>query len=70
MEIIMNDRPDARQLPSAAGLCATCSQARLTVSDRGSRFVRCERARTDPSFARYPPLPVLSCRGYDGGRVE
>jgi hypothetical protein len=70
MEFIMNDRPDARQLPAAAGLCATCRQARVTVSDRGSQFVRCERARTDPAYARYPPLPVLSCRGHDPDEVR
>jgi len=69
MEFIMNDRPDARQLPTAAGLCATCRQGRLTVSDRGSEFVRCERARTDASFDKYPRLPVRSCRGYDPGDV-
>ncbi len=25
----------------------------------------CERSLTDPSFPRYPRLPVLSCRGYE-----
>lgn len=65
----MNDRTDGRQLPAAAGLCAACVHARLTVSDRGSQFVRCDRARTDPSLARYPRLPVRSCHGYTPPRV-
>ncbi len=47
------------------GLCAACAHARVVESRRGSRFWFCERSRTDPAFARYPPLPVLSCRGYE-----
>jgi hypothetical protein len=27
--------------------------------------VMCERSLTDPSFPRYPRLPVLTCRGYE-----
>jgi len=39
--------------------------ARLVVTGRGSRFVLCERSRTDPAFPRYPPLPVVACSGFD-----
>jgi hypothetical protein len=57
---------DDRQADAArAGLCATCRHSAVIVSDRGSRFYRCERAKTDPRFPRYPPLPVVSCIGYD-----
>jgi hypothetical protein len=49
------------------GLCATCRHAHVIVSDRGSRFYRCERSKTDPRFPRYPPLPVAACIGYDEG---
>lgn len=57
-------------MPQAAdgpdpGLCATCAHAALIVNDRGSRFYRCERSRSDPRFRRYPPLPVIACIGYD-----
>jgi hypothetical protein len=31
---------------------------------RGSVFSMCERSKTDPAFPKYPPLPVLECRGY------
>jgi hypothetical protein len=48
-----------------AGLCATCTHARVVESDRGSRFYFCERSKTDPRFPRYPRLPVISCIGYD-----
>ena len=30
----------------------------------------CERSRTDPSFPRYPRLPVTSCRGYEPRSAE
>ena len=51
-------------IPPGAGLCAGCVHARLVVSGRGSRFVLCERSRTDPLFPRYPPLPVRTCAGF------
>jgi hypothetical protein len=34
------------------------------VTDRGSVFVRCAYAAIDPSFAKYPRLPVLACSAY------
>jgi hypothetical protein len=60
----MNDRPRTEQ-ERRDGLCATCRHRRDIVSDRGSRFVFCERSRTDPRFPRYPPLPVRACSGYE-----
>lgn len=47
------------------GLCLTCRWARPVSNRRGSTFYRCARAETDPRFVRYPPLPVLSCSGYE-----
>jgi hypothetical protein len=35
------------------------------VTAKGSRFVLCERSRTDIRFRRYPPIPVLSCPGFE-----
>ena len=49
----------------AVGLCATCRWVRIATNRRGSVFYRCLRADTDPRFVRYPPLPVLSCPGYE-----
>jgi len=46
------------------GLCDTCVFRRVITSDKGSVFFMCERALTDPSFPKYPRLPVLECRGY------
>jgi hypothetical protein len=34
---------------------------------KGSRFFLCERSKHDPRYPRYPPLPVLRCRGYEEG---
>ena len=47
------------------GLCADCRHARLVESDRGSVFWRCELSVSDPSFPKYPRLPVRECRGYE-----
>ena len=55
--------PDA--IPLTAGLCARCIHARRIVSDRGSAFVLCGAAATDPRLARYPRLPRWECHGYE-----
>jgi hypothetical protein len=46
------------------GLCGTCAHARTVVSGKGSTFYMCRLAAVDPTFRKYPPLPVLSCRGH------
>ena len=51
-------------LPSIAGLCATCTHVETIRSDRGSIFYRCDLAASDPRFPKYPRLPVLVCSGY------
>ena len=51
----------------ARGLCGTCRHARMITSGRGSVFSLCRLSAVDPSFARYPALPVLRCRGYESG---
>jgi len=50
------------------GLCATCVHRRRIVSGRGSEFVLCERALSDPAFPRYPQLPVRICPGHEQQR--
>lgn len=57
--------PMDQRIPFAAGLCASCRHARAVSNDRGSRFVLCGRAGDDARYPRYPPLPVLSCPGYE-----
>jgi hypothetical protein len=53
-----------------AGLCANCAHAKTVVSDRGSVFLRCLLAETDPRFAKYPRLPVLECAGFQRSPTE
>jgi hypothetical protein len=50
---------------SCVGLCADCRFMRVVQSDRASKFYFCERSATDPTFPKYPRLPVIECRGYE-----
>ncbi len=47
------------------GLCGGCRHARRVQTRVGSAFHLCRRAAGDPSYPRYPPLPTLSCRGFE-----
>ncbi|TMQ72987.1 MAG: hypothetical protein E6K80_01260 [Candidatus Eisenbacteria bacterium] len=46
------------------GLCARCRHAR-TVPSRTTVYWMCERSKTDPSFDKYPRLPMIQCRGFE-----
>ncbi|MGH2855221.1 MAG: hypothetical protein ACRDLF_13625 [Solirubrobacteraceae bacterium] len=48
-----------------AGLCDTCAFQRKVPNTRGSTFSLCNRSREDPSYPRYPRLPVRDCAGYE-----
>ncbi len=48
------------------GLCATCRHARIVPTTRAEYWL-CRLSASDPSFDRYPRLPVLACRGYERG---
>jgi hypothetical protein len=50
---------------NTVGLCADCRHAQKIVSDRGASFLLCGLSFSDPSFAKYPVLPVLSCAGHE-----
>ena len=52
-------------MPPPAGLCDACRHQKIIRNTRGSWFSLCLRAREDDSFAKYPPLPVLRCAGYE-----
>jgi hypothetical protein len=49
------------------GLCGDCRWARTVETARGSRFVLCRRADTDPRYPKYPRLPVWRCAGHAPG---
>ncbi|MFQ5613705.1 MAG: hypothetical protein ACE5H9_16395 [Anaerolineae bacterium] len=47
------------------GLCATCKHVKVITSAKGSHFIMCALAKTDPRFRKYPQLPVIRCPGYE-----
>ena len=55
----------SRSATGYGGLCERCLHGRVIVSDRGSRFLLCARAKTEPRFTKYPPQPVVSCSGWE-----
>jgi hypothetical protein len=46
------------------GLCADCIYARRIESERAATFYLCERSFSDPTYQKYPRLPVIQCLGY------
>jgi hypothetical protein len=47
------------------GLCASCRWAGVVTSSKGSTFYLCTLSTKDPTFPKYPQLPVRVCRGYE-----
>ena len=47
------------------GLWANCLHRKDVRSERGSVFIMCLRGLTDPSYPKYPGLPVLICAGFE-----
>ena len=62
--------PDTVAQRGRAGLCASCVWVRLVRSDRGSVFFLCGLSRQDPTFPKYPRLPVVSCRGFEARTTD
>ena len=56
--------PAGRPPRPGNGLCDECRHQLLVPNTRGSVFSLCERSRDDPSYPRYPRIPVLSCPGF------
>ena len=62
-----------RAVPSMAGAAEIVAQLPddgtnwwvLVPNRRGSVFSLCERSKSDPRFAKYPPIPVRECPGYE-----
>ena len=44
-------------------LCETCRWMREATTPR-SRFLLCELSKTDATYPKYPPQPVVQCGGY------
>ena len=52
------------------GLCGSCSYGRRVQGRRGAIFWRCQRSVTDAAYPKYPPLPMLQCRGFEPSSPE
>jgi len=48
-----------------SGLCARCRHARPFQSGKGVTYLACEKNRTDPSFPKFPALPMRECAGFE-----
>ena len=60
----VTEAKDAKVESRRVGLCRDCVHAQRIQSARGSTFYRCKLSDTDPTFSKYPRLPVLRCAGY------
>jgi hypothetical protein len=49
---------------SHIGLCLNCEYARRVKAKESGVYFLCERSLTDPTFPKYPRLPVRQCTGY------
>jgi hypothetical protein len=45
-------------------LCETCAWMREVVTPKGSRFLLCQLSITNPAYPKYPPQPIVRCKGY------
>ena len=61
---LLASRPSCLRIPGC-GLMPACEYGRRVSSSRASEFWRCERSSIDPTFPKYPRLPVVVCRGYE-----
>jgi len=57
--------PIKESRPGAAGLCDSCRHRKDYRNDRGSVFLYCRKSESDPRYPKYPPLPVLACKGHE-----
>lgn len=51
--------------PGFGGLCPGCAHVRFVRSGKGSTFLLCRKAETDPRYPKYPPQPVRSCPAHE-----
>ena len=50
--------------PNRIGLCFCCRHMRVVRTGRGSAFYLCQHSAVDPSYPKYPRLPVIRCAAY------
>ncbi len=64
----MNDTPGTNSPVDRIGLCATCVHCAVVEGGKGKQYYLCGLSKTDKSFPKYPPLPVLACDGFASSR--
>jgi len=52
--------------PDPVGLCRDCRHGREVPAERATYWL-CRRSVDDPTFPRYPRLPITACRGFAWG---
>lgn len=52
-------------LGAPAGLCGQCVHALFNTTRRGTAYLRCGRAATEPRLPKYPQLPVRDCWAFE-----
>ena len=57
-------------MSGSVGLCEKCTFVRVVENKRGFIFHLCERSFADSRFRKYPPLPVLTCPGFEVAATE
>ena len=66
---VMEQVPGVSVDPKSVGLCLDCANVKVIRSDRGPVYYLCGLAATNPLFRKYPPLPVITCSGYQPNRL-
>jgi hypothetical protein len=51
---------------NTSSICFSCEHGNSIVSGKNSSFLQCRKHFADPSYPKYPLLPVFSCKGYQG----
>jgi len=59
----LKPEPPGRPEPSRS-LCERCRHVRVIQSAKGSVFLFCRRSASEPEYPKYPPQPVVDCRGF------
>ncbi len=65
---MMDDSAASGQAIDHRGLCVRCAHVRLVEGRGAAVFYLCERSFENPTFPRYPTLPVLACPGFETRR--
>lgn len=60
-----NKKSEGEADRSRVGLCRDCLQAEMTRTAKGSVFYLCRRSENDPTYPKYPRLPMAACPGFE-----